>query len=359
MDATDNPDEFDPITGLRRRIMDQQSSDPVAATQTSTPADTSAPAQFNTNDPAPRSGDTSFVNTSTVPQAPPAGTPGTYQAGSPNDPNQPAAFNPNSANINDPNQLSQLISWAASQPGVNPSVARDPGYWQGAAARFNGDTGYFIQRMFTPEGPPEGSGAAPAGDTSGGSAYTGGGAPVQQPGQSNDAFSQFLQQYQAQQAQQAAEKAQVRAFLLEQLKAASAPVNESDANIAAPLSAARDETARATDTERTALAERLYAQGGGLNSNALTQGIQQSSERNAGTLSSLRSTLISNEYNARRTQMTQLLSQALASGNADAAQQIQVQMAALDAALKREGLGVGLAEFGAQLNQNAALAGIG
>jgi dihydrodipicolinate synthase/N-acetylneuraminate lyase len=56
--------------------------------------------------------------------------------------------------------------------------------------------------------------------------------------------------------------------------------------------------------------------------------------------------------------MTTLLSQALAAGDADSARQIQVQMAALDAALKREGLGVNLAEFGAQLNQNAALAGL-
>lgn len=353
MDATDNPDEF----ALRRRILDQQDqgADPVAPAAAPAAAPTTDAAQFTSqwdpgssapsNAPAGQHWDASMANY--APDAAPAA------------PAAPAAFNPNSANINDPGQLSQLISWAASQPGVNPSVARDPGYWQGAAPRFNGDTGYFIQRMFTAEGPPEGSGGGAPAASGGGGSSAGGGAPIQQPGQSNDAFSQFLAQYQAQQAQQAAEKAQVRAFLLEQLKAASAPVNESDANIAAPLSAARDETARATDTERTALAERLYAQGGGgLNSNALTQGIQQSSERNAGQLSGLRASLISNEYNARRTQMTQLLSQALASGNADAAQQIQVQMAALDAALKRENLGVNLAEFGAQLDQNSALAGL-
>lgn len=350
----DNGDEIDPATGLRRRILaGVQSADPVApaAAPTTAPSTDAAPfvSQWDPGSSAPSNAppgqhwDANLAN-----YAPDA-------SGNVSAPASTAAFNPQSANINDPNQLSQLISWAATQPGVNPSVARDPGYWQGAASRFSGDTGYFIQRMFTAEGAPEGAGNAAASGATG----TSQGAPIQQPGQSNDAFSQFLAKYQEQQAAEQAQKAQVRQFLLARLKEASAPVNESDQNIAAPLSAARDETARATDTERTALAERLYAQGGGLNSNALTQGIQQSSERNAGQLSGLRASLISNEYNARRTQMTQLLSQALASGNTDAAQQIQVEIAALNAALQRENLGVNVAEFGAQLNQNAALAGAG
>lgn len=355
MDATDSPDEFDPATGLRRRLIDQQSADPVApaAAPAAAPSTEAAPfvSQWDPGSSAPSNAppgqhwDANLANY--VPDASGATTSAA-----------PAAFDPHSANINDPGQLSQLISWASTQPGVNPSVARDPGYWQGAAPRFGGDTGYFIQRMFTAEGPPEGSGAAPASAGAPQAGVSGGGAPVQQPGQSNDAFSQFLKQYQEQQAAEAAQKAQVREFLLARLKEASAPVNETDQNIAAPLQAARDETSRATDTERTALAERLYAQGGGLNSNALTQGIQQSSERNAGQLSNLRASLITNEYNARRTQMTQLLSQALASGNTDAAQQIQVQIAALNAALQRESLGLNAAEFGATLNQNAALAGL-
>jgi hypothetical protein len=42
---------------------------------------------------------------------------------------------------------------------VNPSVTNDPSYWQSAASRFNGDENYFIQRMFTPEGAPEGASA--------------------------------------------------------------------------------------------------------------------------------------------------------------------------------------------------------
>jgi len=342
---------YDPTTGLKKRILDGIDTDPTAPVASSSGSQDAAPfvSQWDTgasapsNAPAGQHWDTNFANY--VPNAPAA--PATA----------PAAFNPQTANINDSGQLSQLISWAATQPGVNPSVARDPGYWQGAASRFNGDTNYFIQRMFTPEGPPEGSQGAAAAAAP---AYSGGGGTAQPTiqQQSDPAFQQFLAQYQAQQAAEAAQKAKVREFLMAQLKNASAPVNESDANIAAPLSAARDETARATDTERTALAERLYAQGGGLQSNALTQGIQQSSERNAGSLSNLRASLISNEYNARRTQLTQLLSQALASSDADSARQIQVQIAALDAALKREGLGVNLAEFGAQLNQNTALAGL-
>ncbi len=152
---------------------------------------------------------------------------------------------------------------------------------------------------------------------------------------------------------------QVRAMISQRLTAAGQPVNESDEYIAAPLSAARDETQRSQQSERTALAERLYAQGGGaLDSNALTQQIQQSSERNAGNLSNLRAGLIGKELTARRGELQSLLQMALAQGDAEQARQTQLLIQQIDHSLRREFRGIDLAEFMAQLDQNAALAGL-
>jgi hypothetical protein len=163
----------------------------------------------------------------------------------------------------------------------------------------------------------------------------------------------------AQQQAQQAQKAQVRAMLMDRLGKASQPVDENGLEIASPLSAARDETQRSQQTERTALAERMYAQGGGsLNSGALGQAIQQSSERNAGGLSQLRAGLITKAYDDKRQEMMGLLQMALASGDTESAQLLQAQISQLSATVQREGMGLSLAEFMAQLNQNTANAGL-
>ncbi len=157
---------------------------------------------------------------------------------------------------------------------------------------------------------------------------------------------------------------QIRQLIMKQLATAGGPVDPNNPEISSTLSAARDEASRQTDQERTALAERLYAQGigtggtGTLGSNELTQQIQQSGERNAGALSTLRGQLLQNEYNQKNTQLQNLLSLAVQSGDAESARAIQAQIANLQAAIAREGLGVNLGEFGAALNQNSALAGL-
>ncbi len=193
----------------------------------------------------------------------------------------------------------------------------------------------------------------------GGSAAGGGGAG----GDVTSAVEQWLmkqiQQQEADRESKVALDKQVRDMISQRLTAAGQPVNESDEYIAAPLSAARDETQRAEQTERTRLAERLYAQGGGaLDSNALTQQIQQSGERNAGNLSSLRAGLIGKELTARRGELQSLLQMALAQGDADQARQTQLMIQAIDNQLRREFKGIDLAQFMAQLDQNAALAGL-
>ena len=151
---------------------------------------------------------------------------------------------------------------------------------------------------------------------------------------------------------------QIRQMLMDQLAKAGQPVDPNSPEIAATMSASSDAGVRASDAERTALAERLYAQGGGLNTNALTQQIQQSGEKQAANQSNLKASLLTNEYNQKLQQMNQLMSLAVQSGDAESARNIQAQIANLQAAVQREGLGVNLAEFGANLNQNAALYGL-
>lgn len=159
--------------------------------------------------------------------------------------------------------------------------------------------------------------------------------------------------------QPSAYQTQVRQILMDQLAKAGQPVDPNSPEIAATMSSASDAGQRASDAERTALAERLYAQGGGgLHTNELGQQIQQSGEKQAATLSTLKGQLMMNQYNQKAQQLQNLLSLAVQSGDAESARSIQAQIANLQAAVQREGLGVNLAEFGAQLNQNAAFAGL-
>lgn len=145
--------------------------------------------------------------------------------------------------------------------------------------------------------------------------------------------------------------AQIRQLLMQRLQANQGPVDENATGISQAVSAARDETTRASDRERNQLAERLYAQGG-LNTDELTRQIQQSGEQNAGALSSLRAKLVTQELQSRRDDMRSLLSMALQTGDSESARAIQLQLADLEAQLRRESMGVSLAEFGQQ--QNAA-----
>lgn len=150
----------------------------------------------------------------------------------------------------------------------------------------------------------------------------------------------------------------LRELIKSRLSSASTAVDPNAPNIAAPLTAARDEATRASDKERTDTAERLYAQGG-LNTNALNQTIQQSSERNAGSLSTLRGTLIMNAYNQKNQELQSLLQMALASGDAQSARDVQAQIANLNAEIQREGLGVTLAINTANQNANTVGAALG
>jgi len=62
-------------------------------------------------------------------------------------------------NTKDPNSVNAFISYYGNQPGVNPSVKNDPGYWAGVinSGSLGPDAGYIVQKFMTPEGAPAGS----------------------------------------------------------------------------------------------------------------------------------------------------------------------------------------------------------
>lgn len=328
----------------------------------------------------------------------------------------PDGARPTGGALTDPAYAARYVAWAGTQPGVNPSVKNDPNYWIGrfTSGAFGNDQEYALQRMMQAEGPPEGGGVT---TQSAGMNYDAALAKVQQaigrslsPAEIATAFAKFggsakdtftdaglapvIAYFKGQGGPSAPEPRpvdlapagpggplatgttgpssnvnspygdqgimdQFRAAIAKRLQEIGSPVDENSANIAAPLTAARNEASRVSDQERNALAERLYAQqGGGLNTDALTRGIQQSAERNAVGLGGLRAQLITREYDARRSDLNAMLAQATASGDNASARAIQQQLAALDAQLKREGMSVDLAKYMAYLNQNAALSGM-
>ena len=132
---------------------------------------------------------------------------------------------------------------------------------------------------------------------------------------------------------------QLRQILMARLAAAGKGVDPNDPNIQEPLTAARNEATRGTEAERAKLAERAYAQGG-LNTDVIGRQIQQSSERNAVGLGTLRANLITREIDSRKSELQNLLQMAFAAGDAEASREIQMQIAQLNAMLQREGLDV-------------------
>ncbi len=63
-------------------------------------------------------------------------------------------------NRNDPASVDAYLAYWAQQPGVNPSVGRDPAYWKQKimSGELGDDPGYYVSKFRTPEGPPAGAG---------------------------------------------------------------------------------------------------------------------------------------------------------------------------------------------------------
>jgi hypothetical protein len=128
----------------------------------------------------------------------------------------------------------------------------------------------------------------------------------------------------------------VRQQLLDLMKGADTPVDESDPSIAQPFAAAKLEASRGQDAERRALSEQLFAGGNGsVDQGQLGQGIQQSAERMATGLGGIKSGLIQRTYQNKIQRAQQALQLAVQSGDAESARQIQMQLAQMDNAFRQ------------------------
>lgn len=131
----------------------------------------------------------------------------------------------------------------------------------------------------------------------------------------------------------------VRGLLMQILTRSQQPIDPNSAEIAAPMEGAKLEAQRGLDAERKALAERLYAEGGGSGTNELQQGMQQAQERTATGLAGLRGQLMQRAAEQRQSQLQQALALAVQIGDAEQARAIQMEMARMQNALGQAELG--------------------
>lgn len=326
---------------IRQRILAQQ--DPSAPTSPTAAASTPSP-DFNAAPTAPASptfatsyGDgTTSPDQETAPEppaAPPAAAP----------PHAPQ--NPGPQGVGDPgNDANQIQGWAQKFLGRNFSDADIAKYFTGHPldvvmhdiANSDEAKAYAQKNQMGPYAPGPASAANPVQTAYG---LSNGYATVPAASDPNQAW-----------------KDSIRQIISRRLAADQGPVDENSPQIQAALNASKDALTRQNTTERDALAERLYAQGGGLNTNAITGQIQQSNERTGTAQGTLRAQLLMSAYKDKFTELNHLLDLATQTGDTESARQIQVTLANLQAAVQREGLGLNKAEFEAQLNQNATIA---
>jgi hypothetical protein len=67
-------------------------------------------------------------------------------------------------NTSDPASVNAYIAYYANQPGANPSLKNDPGYWAGkiSSGELGSDPNYIVGKFMTPEGAPAGAGGGNA-----------------------------------------------------------------------------------------------------------------------------------------------------------------------------------------------------
>jgi len=116
---------------------------------------------------------------------------------------------------------------------------------------------------------------------------------------------------------------QVREILMRVLGKSQEPIDANSAEVKQPFDAASQDAQRQLQGEQKSLAESQYAQGRGSSSNELDQGIQQSRERTAGGLSTLKGQLIQRAQQQRTQQLQQALQLAVQSGDSESARQLQ------------------------------------
>lgn len=275
-----------------------------------------------------------------------------------------AGQRPTGGLLTDQAYAARYVAWAATQPGVNPSVIKDPNYWIGrfTSGAFGNDQDYALKRMMQPEGAPEGASAstAAANTTSTykpstiatGSTYTGNGSSAPQVATStaNTGFGD-----------------QIRAQLMSLLNQPA--VSENDPDISGAISANRVATERSLAQERDQISESANAQHLGGAGSTEAQ-IQAARERTGVGQGQFAGNMVAQQALARRNQITQLLQIGAGVMTADQQQQLQRELANLDAQLRQQSitnqnnqfndqLGVNVGEFQANLNRQSVLDAMG
>lgn len=330
-----NPDEQDPAAAVRKRVVNSLGIDYGAGVEDAPVTPVPAPA-------APR------ITTQPVPVTPTATTPTA--------PSAPAAPAPQAGQFANSNQ--GFVDWAfqkygesktrqgmvdAAAGGGLPKMLAEYAAATGNTANYLGgpsgdrvDFGQGVQDALTSGG--QIWNAAGGGGGGGAGGVAGAGAGGAGAAGSGNAFTD-----------------QIRQMLMARIRQNQAPVDQNAPQIREAMDAARLEAGRASDQERKDLAERAYASGD-LGGDTIRQGVMQSAERNAVGLGSMRAKLIMQQYQAQRQELSDDMTRALASGDAQSAREAQAALAQLDATIRREGYGIQMAQFAANKNSDTVTA---
>lgn len=150
----------------------------------------------------------------------------------------------------------------------------------------------------------------------------------------------------------------LRNFLMSQLGSLSGDVNADSPEVAPAISAYNTQTQRDQARNRESLTERFYALGGnggaGLDSGGFNSAIQQGMEAASLDRANFTGHTVWNAGQSRRTQLQGMLQMAVNAGQTDAAQQIQLQIANIDANLRSQGLSQQNSQFNDQLGATYA-----
>jgi hypothetical protein len=243
--------------------------------------------------------------------------------------------------IGDTSGLEQQLRDYASQAGVSYDVSdmegilRNTGYQTGGSSldqALSNQFGIYDQRALydgISVGDRDGaSGTGAAGSTSGTGGGTGTSGTAGTGGTGNTALDAYMQYLLGRQGTADGYQSQVRDLLMQQMGLASQPVSATDAGLAPIIQSQQLALSRSAERQRSQAAARLAADGLGDSGTADTAMIgieQQRGESEAGMIGQI----LYNELNNRRQQLTTLLQTAIASGDAQAAQNIQAQLAAI------------------------------
>lgn len=257
----------------------------------------------------------STVAAQLIQNATPPGTPGTYGAGSPNDPAfiTPAYF---AQHYTDQGYATALVQKYARVAGTNPSLQNDPNYWvqKITSGALGTDISYVIQKFMQPEGAPAGGGTAPP------QTYV----PGQGLGTQGTVFNPATNPT-------ASKLTALQEYLLnEGTGAASAnPAFSTDPN--SPILKSQIDAFRATQTqnERTNLASIAERAGPNTNIGAETRLADQQAGQ---AVSGYQAQLMGTQLAARQNEILQALNGASGSLTAEQAQQLEEELAQLQLA---------------------------